>query len=688
MSLAIGTRLGPYEIHSALGAGGMGEVYRALDTRLARTVAIKVLPEHVRSDPGLQQRFEREARAISSLNHPNICTLYDVGHSDAGGQVVDYLVLEYLEGETLASRLVRLGAEATPLPVADALTVATQIASALDQAHRAGIVHRDLKPGNIFLVGRIASHETRRGGRQGSAASAPLAKLLDFGLAKSASPVVGGTSVSMLPTTPAVDGTKAMPPLTAQGSILGTFQYMAPEQVEGLESDARTDIFAFGAVLFEMMTGRLAFEGKSRASLLGAILKDEPPPISSLNAAAPPELDRIVSTCLAKDPDDRWQTARDLLRELRWVSESPRVTATSASPEPSSEERQGRRRTGWVPWAATAALATALGVVLAVGVPWRTPPPTVMRFAIVPPAAQPLLTSSQDRQIVISPDGARIVYVSALGRQLMVRELGRLEAQPLRGATNARHPFFSPDGRWVGFFQGTEIKKVPVLGGPPQTIARNSSTPRGASWGSNDTIVFANSDGTTGLMSVPAAGGEPKVLSRPERGELDHVFPSVLPGGRAVLFTILPEGSIDRAQVAVLDLETGTKKVLLRGGSYAEYTEMGHLLYASAGTLRAVQFDPTRLEVRGDPVLLAESVAMAPTGAAGFTVSGNSTLAYMPGGAGGADVERSIVWVSRQGREDAIKGAPLRGYFTLRLSPDGARVALDIRDQENDIWVW
>src|SRR5215471_7344957 len=300
MAIAPGIRLGPYEIVAPLGAGGMGEVYRARDTRLDRTVAIKVLPDSLAADPQLRERFEREARAISSLQHPHICTLFDVGRDGEH----EFLVLEYLEGETLADRLARTGA----IPLAEAFSIGIDVCGALVSAHRAGIVHRDLKPANVMLV------------RSGGASAPPTAKLLDFGLAKTAVPVVATSGLSMLPTTP--------PNVTAQGTILGTFQYMAPEQIEGLEADARTDIFAFGALVFEMITGRTAFEGRTRASLIGAILKDEPPRVSTVKPLAPPALDRIVATCLAKDPDDRYQSARDLLRDLGWAESPDALHAT------------------------------------------------------------------------------------------------------------------------------------------------------------------------------------------------------------------------------------------------------------------------------------------------------------------------------------------------------------------------
>ena len=689
-----GARLGPYEIVAPLGAGGMGEVYKATDTRLDRIVAIKVLTAALAEDPQFRDRFDREARTISKLAHPHICTLYDVGrHEDTA-----YLVLEYLEGETLAARLARgvppsvPDAKGSGLPLHEALSIAMQIASALADAHRAGIVHRDLKPANVMLT---------KGG----------VKLLDFGLAKHgalAGPPKGGHYV------PAGDGDSnvrsvrlqpdltAAPtltsPLTMQGSIVGTLLYMSPEQLQGTDADARSDIFAFGAVLYEMVTGKKAFAGKSQVSVMAAILDHDPPALTALQPAAPPALDRIVRKCLEKDPEARWQSARDLQSELEWIADtlSHPAAAETAAATGSTASRAARRPWPWM--AASLALPIAAAAITwAVFHSAPVPKPPQMRFAIVPPAAQPLAATNTDRQLAISPDGRNIVYVaggSTVGSgQLMVRAIDRLEAEPLRGITNARFPFISPDGKWIGFFQGTgELRKVSITGGPSIALCRIDGTPRGASWGPDDVIVFATADAGTGLLSVPAGGGPPKVLTKPDlaRSEQDHVFPSLLPDGQGVLFTITVPGPIENAQIAALDLETGQQKILIRGGSQAEYAETGHLVYAAAGTLRAVRFDPVKREVLSDPAPVVEQVGMMNTGAAEFGISRSGALVFIPGGfssVAGAGVVRSLVWVNRQGREEPIK-APPRAYFALRLSPDGTRIALDTRDQDNDIWVW
>jgi serine/threonine-protein kinase len=652
----IGQKLGPYEVLEKLGEGGMGEVYRAKDTRLDRIVALKVLPPALAADPQFRERFDREARAISALEHPHICALYDVGDTPAGsasGEPIRFLVIQYLEGETLESKLAK-GA----LPVTEALTIAIQIADALATAHRAGIVHRDLKPGNIMLT---------RGG----------AKLLDFGLAKMSAPAIAVTG-TMLPTTPAA--------VTAQGTILGTFQYMAPEQIEGLEADARTDIFAFGAVLHEMLTGKRAFEGKTRASLIGAILKDEPLPVSQVQALAPTSLDRIVATCLAKDPEDRWQSARDLVRELKWVS-TERAAAAKTVPVTPSAPSSPRR----VVAAASAGLAA--GVVVAGLATWialrgneQTPQP--VRLEMVPALNEPIVQATPDRHIAISPDGSHVVYLAGANRataQLYLRGLDEIAATPL-GAAGV-WPFFSPDGRWIGFFSGTELKKMSVTGGTAITLCEIIGSPRGAAWGGDGTIVFATSDLTTGLQSVPQGGGEPRTLTKPDtgRGEADHIFPSRLPDGRIVV-TIQKTGVFpDGYEIAALDIESGQRTTIVQGGNQAEYLDPGFLIYAVGGTIRALRFDLAR-GAASDAVPVVERVSGYASGAADFAVSRSGTLVYVPGSAAGGSGPRSLVWADRNGGETPIK-APPRAYDMPRVSPDGTRVAVQITERESEIWI-
>ena len=652
MTLATGTKLGPYEISGALGAGGMGEVYRARDTRLDRTVAIKVLPPEFSANPDRRQRFEREARTISSLNHPHICTLHDIGHQEG----IDYLVMEYVEGETLAKKL-----EGGPLPTEAVLRYGIEIADALDKAHRQGVIHRDLKPGNIML--------TKSG-----------AKLLDFGLAK-VLPHPGG----LLSATPPTAAPTASQPLTAEGTLLGTFQYMSPEQLEGKEADVRSDLFALGTVLYEMAVGRPAFQGKSTASLITAILTSDPQPITTLQPMAPPALDRVVKTCVAKDRDDRWQTAHDVTVQLKWMAEGHLSVAAVSSPSPGARTAlQGRV----ILWSLAALAVLSIGVTL--GRLMRAPPPPtrpIARFMIsLPPTDR--LALGLTPVLALSPDGSRLVYVANHGgsAHLYVRSIDRFEATPISGTEGAENPFFSPDGQSVGFFAEGKLKKVSLSGGAPLTICSTVAN-RGASWGPDDTIIFTPSF-TLGLFRVSAAGGTPKPLTVSDRkkGESGHRWPEILPGGKAVIFTIWTGRGFDDARIGMLSLETGERRVLVEGGTYARYVPSGHLVFARAGGLLAVPFDLTRLEVTGAPVSILEGVSMSPTtGAAGFSSSGNGSLAYVPGGL--TVGEGTLVWVDRKGVAQALP-APSRAYISPRLSPDGERLAVGIVGTNPGLWLY
>ena len=460
----------PYEVLASLGAGGMGEVYKARDTRLDRTVAIKVLPAHVASEPDVRQRFEREARAVAALNHPHICTLHDIGSQDG----VDFLVMEYLEGQTLADKLAK-----GQLPLDQALRYGIQIADALDKAHRAGIVHRDLKPGNIML--------TKAG-----------AKLLDFGLAKTSAPVVAGTSLSMQPTTP--------PDLTAEGTILGTFQYMAPEQLEGQDADARTDIFAFGAVLYEMITGKKASEGKSQASLIAAIMSSQPSLVSTLQPLAPPALDRLVNTCLEKDPDNRWQNAGDLLRELRWVADA---CGEPIKTLPVLVRRNRRELVAWSAAAASLIAAIALGVLAyRQGTPTETP---AYRTTILTPEVV-ITEPNPAGRFALSPDGRRLAFVARGADQriqLWVRALDALTAQPLAGTDGAKSPFWSPDSRFIAFYAQGELRRIDATGGPPLKLTDATTDvlqTAGGTWNRDNIILFSPTP-FGGLFRISASGG-------------------------------------------------------------------------------------------------------------------------------------------------------------------------------------
>jgi Tol biopolymer transport system component/predicted Ser/Thr protein kinase len=638
MALSAGTLLGPYEIESVLGAGGMGEVYRGRDTRLDRTVAIKVLPSHVAADPSFRQRFEREARTISRLDHPHICALYDIGEHDG----THFLVMQYLDGETLESRL-KKGA----LPLEQALQVSIQIADALDKAHRSGIVHRDLKPANVML--------TKSG-----------AKLLDFGLAKSAAPAVTTTGLSMLPTTP--------PGVTAQGTILGTFQYMAPEQIEGLETDARTDIFAFGAVLFEMLTGRAAFEGKTRASLLGAILKDVPPRVSTMQRMSPPALDRLVGTCLEKDPDDRYQSARDLLRDLKWMA----TTASEVEHAPSTPTATGgrpSRRLTLIGLATVGVLVTALVVTtgpafrhlqeaLPSGVQFTIDRPDNGAFAGVAP------------EIAVSPDGQHVAFVGVQqGRQMLwVRSLADTTPRVLASTEGAAYPFWSADSRQIGFFANGKLKKIQVAGGP-STIVADATSGRGATWGQANVIVFAPNVGA--LYKVTAGGGVPTLVTAVDPGRTElHRWPSFLPDGRHFLFMRTIAGSSTGgsrgSEIRIGSIDSPEIETVVVAESAAQYAA-GHLFFCRDGSLVAQPFDVNARRVSADPFVVSDIVGFDTTLRYGaFSVSSTGTVVFSRGG---ARLGSSLEWVDRTRKTLSRVGDP-GAYFNIALAPDGKAVAV------------
>jgi serine/threonine protein kinase/WD40 repeat protein len=658
-----GTKLGPYEILSALGAGGMGEVYKAHDTTLGRDVAIKVLPDVFANDPERLARFEREAKTLASLNHPHIAQIYGVEESNG----VRALVMELVEGPTLADRIA-----AGPIPLSETLPIAKQIAEALEAAHERGIIHRDLKPANI----KVRDDGT--------------VKVLDFGLAKALVGEAAGTGpgAAALANSPTVTSPAMM---TGVGVMLGTAAYMAPEQAKGRAADKRSDIWAFGCVLYEMLAGTRAFEGEDVADTLATVLKSDPH-WGALPADMPPSIRRLLQRCLAKDRNARIPDialARFAIEDVISGAPDEAVATPLAMP---------RRRI-----IAAASVALVAGLVIAATATWAVtrplpqPPPQLMRFTVAPAGTLPLLISSPWRDLAVSPDGTHLVYGTGTPPAdvgLWVRAIDQLDAVQLRGLTAPLSPFISPDSQWIGFDSFSvnihTLMRVSMTGGPPIPICRLPGALRGASWGPNDTIVFATTDPMTGLLSVPAGGGEPKVLTTPDgkQGEVGHVLPSVLPSGQAVLFTITTTGGLDTAQVAVLDLKTGHWKTLIRG-SAAEYVETGHLIYAAAGTLRAVRFDPVRLEVLSDPVPVVEQVMTKATGAAEFSVSRHGALVYVPGSvvpALGAP-QRSLVWVDRQGHEQPLGLAP-RVYSHAWLSPDGMQLALDIRDQASGIYTW
>jgi serine/threonine protein kinase/Tol biopolymer transport system component len=640
MSLAPGTRLGPYEIAGPLGAGGMGEVYRAKDTRLGRDVALKIVPTHLSQKPEVRERFEREARAISSLNHPHICTLYDVGREGEA----DYFVMELLDGESLGARL-----ERGPLKLDEALRIAAQIADGLAAAHKQGIVHRDLKPGNVVL--------TKSG-----------AKILDFGVAK-------------LRDGPIAETVTRTTPLTSAGSMVGTVQYMAPEQLEGKPVDERADIFAFGALLYEMVTGKRAFDGASSASVIAAILKDEPRPVSELLPTSPAALDRVVTSCLAKDPDERWQSAGDLARELRWILEGK--SAGAALP------RTGPRSP--IPWIVAAAAVLLAGfLALRLG---RAPSiaPRALTLDVVPPAGSGISTDSYgENPIALSPDGTNLALCLHEGNgpnALWIRTLSTGEIRRLPGTEGASQPFWSPDGRSLGFFARRKLKRADVAGGAVLTLA-DVRDPRGGSWGAGGTIVFTP-EAVSGVMKVSAEGGPATRATKLNASEATHRFPVLLPDGDHVLYLARDAGAGagESAAIWVESLGSHERKKLLSVGSNAIYAS-DHLLYVKQGVLVAQRFDRARLTLDGEAAPLATGVRMDERFSRGqFTASAEGMLAYTTGKVTREGVLR---WIGRDGAVQATLGEPavLFAAGTPTISPDPRFAAMTILGDSGKADIW
>jgi tRNA A-37 threonylcarbamoyl transferase component Bud32/WD40 repeat protein len=647
VKLQPGTRLGPYEILSPVGAGGMGEVYKARDTRLDRSVAIKVLASRLAGDGDPRARFEREAKAISALNHPHICTLHDVGRQGDS----EYLVMEYLEGDSLSQRLAK-----GRLPLDQVYRLGAQIADALDKAHKQGIVHRDLKPGNVML--------TRSG-----------VKLLDFGLAKlRTSPVddLGDTLIDALPTQH-----DSAEPLTRRGILMGTLPYMAPEQLEGKEADTRTDLWALGCVLYEMAAGARAFAGDNQAGLISSILTAEPQAITRHQPLAPADLDRLVHACLAKDPEDRWQSAHDVMAELRWIAEreSGPVVAPAAA-------RRRKRRDWAVAAAAAVLLALALG--LAVALRPRAGAPETTRFVVLPPPDGELGLG-----LAVSPDGRQLAFVGgAQGRpKIWVRSLPVLEARALPGTEDARFPFWSPDGRSLGFFAAGKLWRVNLADGVVQQLA-TANDGRGGAWGRSGVIVFAPTPAAA-IHRVPASGGADEVVTHFDktRSESDHRWPVFLPDGRHFVFlarsrvpdnTALVAGSLDGPEI----------KVLVSGHQTSvAYADPGYLLYVRERSLVAQPFDADKLRLTGEPVHLAPGLVPIGEGIPGTAyahfAAGGSTLVYRAG----VRLTSQPTWFDRSGKELGHAGPP--GEFDEPVfSPDGKSVALDRNDERSISSVW
>ena len=660
-----GSQLGPYEILDRIGVGGMGEVYRARDTRLGRTVAIKVLAADLMNRSELRDRFEREAQTISQLNHPHICTLHDVGHQDG----IDYLVMEFLEGQTLAARL-----ERGPIPPAEALRIAVEIGDALDKAHRQGVVHRDLKPANVML--------TKNGG-----------KLLDFGLAKlrtSETPIA--VSATALPTDPKN--------LTAAGTILGTLQYMSPEQLEGKDADARSDVFAFGATLYEMLTGRRAFQGKTQVSLMAAILEHDPPSLSSLLPILPTSLDNVVQVCLAKDPEERWQSMRDVVKQLQRLSqksaEVPGVLAAPAS---------RRERYLWIAVASAFLIAT---VVLVVRIAFETPPDTpLIRFEIEPPP-DAAFTANIPR-FSISPDGRYVVFAARAGsdkEQLWLRRLDSPESKPIPGTEGTseelapQSPFWSPDSRYVAWFVSSsntaggnsKLKKVDVQGGPVQTLCELPSNNLGGTWNSEGIILVSTQD-TNGIQRLLSNGGMPEQVTTLDKAqnELAHLWPYFLPDGRHFLYQA-QTAKREETAIYLASLDSNDRKILLRSDKWAQFTRPNLLLFMRGNALMAQAVNLKTFELTGEPALLAPTIDWISNGRGGFSVSDRGVLVYHAGFSQGVGARttanRQMTWMDRTGKNNAQLGDPINSN-TVSLSTDGKRVAfLESSGGTSDIWIY
>jgi serine/threonine-protein kinase len=647
LQLGKGGRLGPYEIVAPLGAGGMGEVYRARDTRLGRTVAIKVLPAEFSGDPNRQLRFRREAKAISSLNHPNICALYDIGEMGAEGSKRQYLVMEYLEGETLEERVKR-----GPLPIDQTVRYALDIAEALDRAHRAQILHRDLKPSNVMI--------TKSG-----------ARLFDFGLAKSLSSEFvesGGSTANT-----------SEKPITVEGAVVGTPEYMAPEQLQGVEPDARTDVFSFGVCLYEMVTGKRPFQGTSRAGLIASILEHEPPAVSTFQPGTPASLEWLVKNCLAKDPDERIQTAHDVKLELKRISEEMR-----ASPAAESVPRFQPRK-----WVYGSTALTAIVIVAATAVLIRqtrkvtSAKGSIKRFSISLPATAPLAEGPFEK-LAVSPDGTRLVYTGGNDlTRLYLYSVDTRETKPLEGTEGGRGPFFSPNGEWIGFYTVEQgLKKIALAGGPPMLLSAERDL-RGASWGPDNSVIFAESVST--LRRISASGGRSEALAP---NEPLARWPSFLPGGESFLFTASDfSGNYENAKLAIHSLKSGKSRVVLNGATYARYVPSGYLVYLHAQAIYTVPFDLRQMRVTGSPALVIPDVdSYFTAGLAHFAVSPDGSIFYLPRDT--AESERELLWVDRSGKSTPVTTIR-RAYQQAKLSPEGKRVLVTAGlDPQVHLWLY
>lgn len=643
MRLAAGSRLGVYEVVAELGAGGMGEVYRARDTTLRRDVAIKVVHSELCGDPENVARFRQEARALAALNHPHVATIHEFDECDG----VCFVVMELVPGQTLDQHLSQ-----GRISVTDTLRIFVQIAAALEAAHEKGIVHRDLKPANIRI--------TPEG----------IAKVLDFGLAKA---LVGDDS--------ALQFSRASTMRTEQGVIMGTAGYMSPEQARGRTVDRRTDIWAFGCVLFEALTHHSPFAGETTTDTMARVLEREPD-WNLLPEETSAVIRRLLRRCLEKDPQHRLRDIGDARLDLEEVLRDPTSPIQTAAAGP------GRRaRVAWAYSIGALALGTTLGAVI-VGTLRTTPPPLTrpVTHAVIPLPPGERLAGVDFPAVAISPDGTHVVYVAERGgrTQLFVRPMDGLIASPMAGTVDAISPFFSPDSQWVAFFAQGKLKKVPLAGGPPITIC-DADIGFGGSWGIDDRIVFAPTTGSA-LSQVSAQGGTPTRVTTmdTERGEFSHRWPQLLPDGRTVLFTVGTLGSWDDAEIVAQPLTTRRRQTLIKGGTHPHYLPTGHLMYARGGTMMAVAFDAAALAITGTPVGVLDSVQESFDGAAQISVSHSGTVVYVPGASQGTS--RRLMGVDRSGRVAPL-AAPPRAYASPRVSPEGRQVIVTISGATEDIWL-
>jgi serine/threonine-protein kinase len=652
MSLSIGTQLGSHEITALLGKGGMGEVYRATDTKLKREVAIKILPDEFSRDPDRVSRFQREAEVLALLNHPNIAAIYDLDEANGSR----FLVLELVEGETLAERIRR-----GPIPIDEALNIGSHICGALEAAHEKGVIHRDLKPANIKVT------------------PSAQVKVLDFGLAK---------AMQMSPATADFSNSPTLMSGSTPGIIMGTAAYMSPEQARGKQVDRASDIWAFGCVLYELLTGKQTFRGEDVQEILAAILKTEPD-WTLLPANTPHSIRVLLRRCLQKDAKKRFRDAADLQIEIEEALAAPAIGPPQAAAVPA--RRLWQRA---IPWAA-GLLAGALIAGFTVWTLKPTPAPAprpVSRAVVTLPQGERLALDQP--ALALSPDGTQLVYVasdSAGTQRLYLRAMDALAGKPLAGTEGASGSFFSPDGQWIGFYAAGALKKVSVSGGATLTLS-SPARPSGAAWGPNDTIVFGGSGSSQGLLEVPASGGPAHQLTALKEGDAGQLSPEFLPGKKAILFTIATGTTPDDWQIAALRLDTGERKVLVRGGTYGRYAptgpsaglRTGHLVYYRAGTIMAAPFDVARLEVTGVPAPVLEGVMSLRNGFAGqYSFSSLGSLVYIPDSSR-TRADLNLVWVDRKGVVQPLP-APPRPYSAAILSPDGRLAAVGIG---NDIWIY